>query len=66
MLLVLLFANCDINGRVASVCLFYYMALSNFLLDKSQSELAKQVARAHNIGYMVVNFVLFQMEVGFI
>ena len=68
MLLTLLFANADINSRVASTCPFYFWAVADLIVHRdsySKVSLAN-FAIAHNVLYMVLNFVLFTMEVGFL
>jgi len=67
MLVTLLFANADINSRVASTCPFYFWAVADLLVHRenySKVSLAN-FAIAHNLLYMVLNLVLFPMEVGF-
>lgn len=59
MLIMLLFANADVNSRVASTCLFYYYSLANEW-DRNG------IAKWHNLGYLLLNLVLFVMEVGFL
>jgi hypothetical protein len=63
MLLVLLYANTDINGRVASAIPLYFWASGSRL---SEQGVLQKVINLHNLGYMVVNFVIYPMEVGFI
>ena len=56
MLLVMLFANADINSRVASTCPFYFWASAVILCQ--DSKMAKFISM-HNLAYMLLNFVLF-------
>jgi len=68
MLVTLLFANSDINSRVASTCPFYYWAVADLLVHRenfSKVSLAN-FAILHNVLYMILNFVLFPTEVGFL
>lgn len=71
--LVMLFANADINSRVASTCPFYYWAAASVISEASasstQSLSLKAMAwfiKTHNLAYLLLNFVLFLMEVGFL
>lgn len=72
--LVLLFANADINSRVASTIPIFYWIVSSLILegnsgDKQTAEKASKVgwfACMHNLVYMGLNLVLFPMEVGFV
>lgn len=59
MLIMLLFANADVNSRVASTCLFYYFSAAK---GWSRGGMVKM----HNLGYLLLNLVLFVMEVGFV
>lgn len=63
MLLVMLFANADINSRVASTCPFYFWAAAVILTE--DSKWGKLIC-LHNVCYLLLNFVLFYMEVGFL
>lgn len=66
--LVLLFANADINSRVASTCPFYYWAFAAVVREANNSVEAWRVSRfatLHNFAYMVLNFLTFPMEAAF-
>ena len=65
MVLTVGFANADINSRVASCCLFYYLVAAH-TLTKEPSGWFAWVIRLHNFGYLLTNLVLFQTEIGFI
>ena len=60
--LVLLYANADINSRVASTLPIYYWAFSALILEGSKMS---KLACFHNILYMVLNMLLFHTEIGF-
>jgi hypothetical protein len=76
---VLLFANSEINGRVASTCLFYYMALSQLTIETLE-ELKKKgsdgtmsykhfivfLSLGYNCVVMVLNLILFSVGIGFV
>lgn len=69
MLLCLFFANADINSRVASTCPFYYWAVADMIVHRKKTEsifCLANFALLHNALYMVLNFLLFSMEVGFL
>ena len=60
---VLLFANADINSRVASTVPFYYWAAASMM--KKRDSLAWLVC-LHNVAYLAVNFFIFPTEIGFL
>lgn len=60
--LILLYANADINSRVASTLPIYYWAFAALILEGSK--IAK-LACFHNILYMGLNVLLFHTEIGF-
>jgi hypothetical protein len=66
MFLTLLFANADINSRVASTCPIYFWAVADLLTSGKRPSKLGIFALVHNTGYMILNFVLFSMEVGFL
>ena len=66
--LVLLFANSDINSRVASTLPLYFWAFATFVNeDRPKSGMSKlgRFACLHNLVYMGLNFILFPTEIGF-
>ena len=62
--LIMLFANTDINSRVASTIPLYYWG-SAAILTERKGKIATFI-QMHNLGYMLVNCVIFPVEVGFI
>ena len=60
----MLFANTDINSRVASTIPLYYWGSAAILIER-KGKIATYI-QMHNLGYMLANFVIFPMEVGFI
>jgi hypothetical protein len=65
MLLALFFANADVNSRIASSCPFYFWTVAAVFSNSKESPGIAAFARLHNVAYMLLNFVLFLMEVGF-
>lgn len=69
-LLCLIFANAEINSRVASVCPIYYWLASDVISDygskKANGSFLGWLLVVHNISYLCINLVLFTMEVGFV
>lgn len=71
LLLVMLFANADINSRVASTCPFYYWAFAALINEANAPKVETSVrwmarlALAHNFAYMALNFATFPMEAAF-
>jgi len=72
MAMILLYANADINSRVASTCPLYYWALAALIEEYQQNKLSHMgafiviVASLHNVVYMCLNFFLFPSEAGFV
>ena len=66
MLLALFFANADVNSRIASSCPFYFWTTAAIFYESKGFSNIAALSRLHNIGYMLLNFVLFVMEVGFL
>jgi len=65
MLLALFFANADVNSRIASSCPFYFWTVAAIFNEERGFSNIAAFARLHNVAYMLLNFVLFIMEVGF-
>jgi hypothetical protein len=65
-LLTLLFANADINSRVASTCPYYYWAVADLIVNLKQHKGLASFALLHNVLYLLLNLLLFTMEVGFL
>ena len=72
LLLVMLFANADINSRVASTCPFYFWALAAIVNEANQKHKVEASVRwmaglalVHNFAYMILNFATFPMEAAF-
>jgi len=69
--LVFLFANADINSRVASTCPFYFWAFaatvheSNTHPKVASVKWMARLALTHNFAYMVLNLITFPMEAAF-
>jgi len=78
LIIVMLFANSEINARVASTCPFYFIALSQLVIetfneihDKGFEKLTYKhwvvmLTLLYNSVVMVLNLVLFSVEIGFI
>ena len=70
--LVLLYANVDINSRVASTIPLYYFALAQLAISLSKKGTSKvesvvvKVGLLHNLLYTVLNVCLFIPEIGFV
>ena len=64
--LVLLYANADINSRVASTLPIYYWGFAS-MVTESEGKMATlaRVACWHNLIYMGLNVMLFHTEIGF-
>ena len=60
--LVLLYANADINSRVASTLPIYYWGFASLVLQRSK---LTRFACLHNLLYMGLNLLLFHTEIGF-
>ena len=60
--LVLLYANADINSRVASTLPIYYWAIATLIQEESK---VGKLACFHNLLYMGLNVLLFHTEIGF-
>jgi hypothetical protein len=65
MLIALFFANADVNSRIASSCPFYFWTVAAIFAEKKGFSYIAAFGRLHNLAYMLLNFVLFIMEVGF-
>jgi hypothetical protein len=72
LLLVMLFANADINSRVASTCPFYFWAFAAIVNEANQRSKVEEhvrwmsrLALVHNFAYMMLNFATFPMEAAF-
>jgi phosphatidylinositol glycan class V len=72
LLLVMLFANADINSRVASTCPFYFWAFAAIVHEANHYAKVEasvrwmaRLAFVHNFAYMVLNFATFPMEAAF-
>ena len=65
MLIALFFANADVNSRIASSCPFYFWTVAAIFKNKNGKTGMAAFARLHNVAYMLLNFILFIMEVGF-
>ena len=66
--LVFLYANQDINSRVASTLPFYYWAFAALVLQKRVDSGMSKLARfacLHNLVYLALNLLLFPPEIGF-
>ena len=59
------FANADVNSRIASSCPFYFWTVAAILKEARGFTKIAALARLDNIAYMLLNFILFIMEVGF-
>ena len=76
MIIVLLTANSEINSRVASTCPFYFYAFSQLIIEvyeemkKNQKMTIKHgvvlLMLAYNTVVMVLNLLLFTVEIGFV
>ena len=70
LLLILFFANSDINSRVASTIPFYYWAVAAIVIESKagpyvdSSKIAK-LAVFHNMTYLVLNLIFFPMNTAF-
>ena len=60
--LVLLYANADINSRVASTLPIYYWGFASLVLQGGKMG---RFACMHNLMYMGLNVLLFHTEIGF-
>lgn len=75
-MLVLLFANTEINSRVASSCPFYFYAFSQLVIEVidelrtkrhvTLKQLIVVLALAYNAVVMMLNLLLFTVEIGFV
>lgn len=77
LLTVLLFANTEINARVGSTCVFYFIALSQLVVE-TVDELKQSKGKVtykhvlvfmtmlYNGIVMILNFLLFSVGIGFI
>ena len=65
MVIMLLFANSEVNSRVTSTMPFYYWAVAELMMGGKRMGKLGKLALAHNVVYMLFNFALFPMEVGF-
>lgn len=73
---VLLFANTEINSRVASTCLFYYVGLSQIVIETyNELKEGKKLTFKHlmvfmtltyNTVVMLLNLLLFSVGIGFV
>ena len=65
--LVLLYANADINSRVASTLPIYYWGFASLVLEAKEGRMSKMAIFAcfHNILYMILNVILFHTEIAF-
>ena len=69
--IVLLFGNAEINSRVASSLPVFYWAIASILVEgdgEKKREAATWPARAaaaHNLLFLLLNLLLFPVEVGF-
>lgn len=77
MLLVLLFANSEINSRVAGTCPFYYYAFAQLVVEVREEmgrrersctfkHLLVAFALLYNTVVMLLNMFLFSVEIGFV
>lgn len=76
MLMVLFMANAEINSRVASSCPFYFYAFSQLIIEvyeemKKNKEMTVKhgvvlLMLAYNTVVMVLNLLLFTVEIGFV
>jgi len=70
--LVIVYANVEINSRVASTNPVYYWAFAQLLNDFQQGKLSRGgkimafLMSFHNLLYMSLNFILFPVEIGFV
>ena len=69
---MLLYANADINSRVASTLPIYYWGFASFILKgsnekDSDGKVSKmgRFACLHNLIYMGLNVMMFHTEIGF-
>ena len=60
--LVLLYANADINSRVASTLPIYFWAFASLVLEGGW---LGKFACLHNLLYMLLNVILFHTEIAF-
>ena len=65
MVILLLFANAEINSRITSTCPFYFWAVAELLSSKPKLSVIGFIILGHNIIYMFVNLCFFPMEKGF-
>jgi len=76
MLIVFLIANMEINSRVASTCPFYFLAFSQLIIETKEELVKKEasgykhavvlISLIYNSVVLVLNLVLFTVEIGFI
>lgn len=66
MALILLYANTDINSRVASTIPVYYWTAACLVCERHGTVSLANFVLVHNLCYMLANFVIFPMEVGFV
>ena len=68
--LVLLYGNADINSRVASTIPIYFWSFASLILEKpaNESQRMSWFARFgcfHNLLFLLLNIILFPVEIGF-
>lgn len=66
MLLTMFFANADINSRVACSCPFYFWTAAAIFKIKNGKIAISDFIKLHNLIYILLNFVLFIVEQGFV
>jgi hypothetical protein len=82
LMIVLFYANIEINARVASTCIYYYIGLSQLIVEtheelsaaiKNQSELklspkhfVVMITMAYNVIVMFINPLIFSVGIGFV
>lgn len=66
MLLTLLFANADVNSRIASSCPYYFWTVVAVWKHKNGETFISDYSKLHNIVHMLLNYSLFLMEIAFL
>jgi hypothetical protein len=70
--LIIVFANIEINSRVASTNPVYYWAFAQLIADYQAGKLTKGgkimafIISFHNLLYMSLNLIMFPSEHGFV